>query len=194
MKKSLGAKTIAYPAPVFAIGTYDLQGRPNMMTAAWAGLCCSSPACIAVALRKATYSHGSIVERKAFTVNIPSDHYSREVDYIGLFSGKDHDKFTDTSLTPVRSDLVDAPYIEEFPVVLECRLIHTVELGLHTHFIGEILDVKADESVLAENGYPDITKVKPMLFAPGSRTYYSTGQFLGKAFSIGKDIAAREEK
>jgi flavin reductase (DIM6/NTAB) family NADH-FMN oxidoreductase RutF len=70
MKKSLGAKTIAYPAPVFAIGTYDLQGRPNMMTAAWAGLCCSSPACIAVALRKATYSHGSIVEEHCRTQGI----------------------------------------------------------------------------------------------------------------------------
>lgn len=189
MKKSLGAKTIAYPTPVFAVGTYDSAGKPNVMISAWAGLCCSSPACIAVALRKATYSHASIVDHKAFTVSIPSERHIREADYIGIFSGRDHDKFAELGLTPVRSDVVDAPYVKEFPVIIECKLIQTVELGLHTHFIGEIMDVKADESVLAENGYPDVARVRPLIFAPGSRTYFGTGECLGKAFSIGKELA-----
>lgn len=189
MKKSLGAKTIAYPAPVFVVGTYDREGKPNIMTAAWAGICSSKPACIAVALRSATYSHGNILERRAFTINIPSENFARESDYAGIASGRNTDKFAATSLTPVKSDLVDAPYVKEFPVIIECKMLHVLDLGLHTQFIGEILDVKADESVLGENEFPDIEKVKPLIFAPGSRTYHGIGQFLGNAFSIGKNLS-----
>ncbi|MEK7697999.1 MAG: flavin reductase family protein, partial [Nitrospirota bacterium] len=110
------------------------------------------------------------------------------IDYFGIVSGKNKDKFSATGLTPVKSDLVDAPYVKEFPFALECRLLHTIEIGLHTQFIGEIMDIKADESMLDENGSLDIEKIKPILFAPESRTYYRVGQYLGKAFSIGKEI------
>jgi len=188
MKKSIGAKTIIYPVPILVVGTYDKAGKPNVMTAAWGGICCSSPPCVAVSLRKATYSYGNIVERKAFTINIPSETYVKEIDYFGIVSGKNKDKFSATGLTPVKSDLVDAPYVKEFPFALECRLLHTIEIGLHTQFIGEIMDIKADESMLDENGSLDIEKIKPILFAPESRTYYRVGQYLGKAFSIGKEI------
>ena len=188
MKKSIGAKTIIYPIPILVVGTYDKAGKPNVMTAAWGGICCSSPPCVAVSLRKATYSYGNIIERKAFTINIPSETYVKEIDYFGIVSGKNKDKFSATGLTPVKSDLVDAPYVKEFPFALECRLLHTIEIGLHTQFIGEIVDIKADESVLGENGTLDIEKIKPILFSPESRTYYRVGQYLGKAFSIGKEI------
>jgi flavin reductase (DIM6/NTAB) family NADH-FMN oxidoreductase RutF len=188
MKKSLGAKTIVYPTPVFVVGSYDKGDRPNVMTASWGGICCSSPPCIAVALRKVTYSHGNITDRKAFTINIPSEAYLKEADYFGLVSGKDTDKFAATKLTPIKSELVDAPYIREFPFVLECKLIHTIEVGLHTQFIGEIMDIKAEESMLDEKGVLDIGKVKPFLFAPESRNYYGIGKYLGKAFSAGKEI------
>jgi flavin reductase (DIM6/NTAB) family NADH-FMN oxidoreductase RutF len=83
---------------------------------------------------------------------------------------------------------VDAPYVNEFPLVLECRLLQIIEIGLHTQFIGEIMDVKADEDVIGEDGVPDIEKVKPFLFSPEARVYHGVGKFLGKAFSIGKDI------
>ena len=105
-----------------------------------------------------------------------------------MVSGKNADKFAATGLTPVRSDLVDAPYVGEFPLVLECRLLHTVEIGLHTQFVGEILDVKADDSVLGEKGLPDIEKVKPILFEPEIRTYHGVGRLLGQAYSIGKTV------
>lgn len=186
MKKSLGARAIIYPTPVLVIGSYDNAGKANAMTAAWAGICCSSPPCIAVSLRKATYTYGNVMERKAFTVNIPSEKYIKEADYFGMVSGKNVDKFSATGLTLVRSDLVDAPYIKEFPFVLECKVIRTTEIGLHTQFIGEIMDVKADESVITGAGTPDIEKLKPFLFTPESRTYYGVGKYLGKAFSIGK--------
>jgi flavin reductase (DIM6/NTAB) family NADH-FMN oxidoreductase RutF len=188
MKKSLGAKTIVYPTPVFIVGTYDKAGKPNVMTAAWGGICCSKPPCVAVSLREATYTYGNIVARKAFTISIPSQGHAREADYFGMASGKTQDKFAKSKLTPVKSDLVDAPYVEEFPMVLECRLLQTVKIGLHTQFIGEILDVKADESALGPDGLPDILKVKPMVFVPESGTYHGIGQFLGRAFSIGRDV------
>jgi flavin reductase (DIM6/NTAB) family NADH-FMN oxidoreductase RutF len=186
MKKSLGAKTIVYPAPVLIVGTYDDAGKPNVMTVAWGGICCSVPPCIAVSLRKATYSYQSIVKRKSFTVSVPSQRHVKEADYFGIASGKLEDKFTMTGLTPVRSELVDAPYVAEFPLVLECRLAHTIELGLHTQFVGEILDVKIEEEMLGAAGSPDIEKLMPILFATDARTYHGVGQFLGKAFSIGK--------
>lgn len=186
MKKSMGARTILYPTPVLVVGSYDRAGKPNVMTAAWGGICCSTPPCVAVSLRSVTYTYGNIVERQAFTVSIPSERHIREADYVGLVSGAREDKFTSAGLTPVRSELVDAPYVLEFPVVLECRVRHTVEIGLHTQFIGEILDVKADESVLDERGVPDIGKIEPVIFSPTGRTYHGVGRFLGKAFSIGR--------
>ncbi|MDA8170210.1 MAG: flavin reductase family protein [Nitrospiraceae bacterium] len=185
--KSLGAKILFYPAPVMVVGTYDKEGRPNVMTAAWGGVCCSAPPSIAVSLRKATYSYGNLVERKAFTISIPSEAHMKEADYFGMVSGKNEDKFKATGLTPVRSQVVDAPYVGEFPFIVECRLIHTVEIGLHTQFIGEVADIKVDPSVLSENGTtPDIEKLRPLIFTPESRLYYGVGNLLGKAFSVGK--------
>lgn len=186
MKRSIGAKTIVYPTPVFLVGSYDQAGQPNIMTAAWAGICCSRPPCVAVSLRRATHSHAGLMARRAFTLSIPSQTQVREADYAGLVSGRDGDKFKALGLTPKRSELVDAPFVEECPMVLECKVLHVHELGLHTQFVGEILDVKADEDMLDGRGQPDIRKVRPILYAPGTQEYFSVGELLGPAFSIGK--------
>jgi flavin reductase (DIM6/NTAB) family NADH-FMN oxidoreductase RutF len=186
MKKSLGAKTIIYPIPVWVIGTYDKEKKPNAATVAWGGICCSQPPCVAISLRKATYSYGNILENKAFTVNVPSEKYVTEAHYFGTVSGRNVDKFSETGLTSVKSELVNAPYVKEFPLVLECKLIHTIEIGLHTQFIGEIMDVKAEEFILKENQVTDIEKIKPVIFAPDSAGYYGIGKSLGEAFSIGE--------
>ena len=188
MKKSLGAKAFIVPTPVLIVGTYNEDRVPNAMTVAWGGLCCSDPPCLAVSLRKATYTYGNIVEREAFTVNIPSEIHVKEADYFGIASGRKGDKFSATGLTPVRGDLVDAPYVKEFPLILECALLHTLEIGLHTQFVGEIVDVKADETVLGEHNLPDMKKVNPIGFCPGNRLYYTIGEFLAKAFSIGREV------
>jgi flavin reductase (DIM6/NTAB) family NADH-FMN oxidoreductase RutF len=174
--------------PVWMIGTYDKEGKPNLMAAAWVGICCSKPPCIAVSLRKATYTYGNIVKRKALTANIPSEAYVRESDYAGIASGRNADKFTELKLTPIKSDIVDAPYVKEFPLVLECKVIHTIGIGLHTEFICEILDVKAESSVLNSKGLPDVDKIGQFLFDTGNRTYYGVGAYIGKSFSIGKGI------
>jgi flavin reductase (DIM6/NTAB) family NADH-FMN oxidoreductase RutF len=188
MKKSLGARTLAYPTPVWLVGTYDAEGKPNIMTAAWAGICCSKPPCVSVSLRKATYSYGNIVAKQSFTINIPSETHVKEADYVGIASGRDVDKFARVKFTPAESDLVDAPYVAECPLILECKLIHTLEIGLHTLFVGEIMDVKADEEVLGDKGFPDIEKVKPIIFGPEIRTYHGIGRYLGQAFAVGKDL------
>jgi len=188
MKKSLGAKTLVYPTPVFVIGTYDQAGKPNVMTASWGGICCSQPPCVAVSLRKATYTHGNLLARKAFTISIPSEDYVRQVDYFGLVSGRSVDKFAATKLTPVRSELVDAPYVKEFPLVVECKLARVIELGLHTQFVGEVIDVKAEHGVMAEGGLLEITKVKPLTFTPDTQAYYGIGHLVGQAFSVGHGI------
>lgn len=183
--KSLGPKTFIYPTPTLIVGTYDQAGKPNAATVAWGGICSSEPPCIAVSLRKTRYTYQNIFEQQCFTVNIPSVDYVKEVDYLGIASGRKQDKFAQSGLTPVRSDLINAPYIQEFPFFLECRLDKTVEIGIHTQFIGEILDVKVKEG-LGEGEYPTIDAVRPILYAPGVQGYYGAGQYLGKAFSLGK--------
>ena len=186
MKKSFGAKTLIFPTPVWCVGSYDSKGKPNVMTIAWGGICCSKPPCVTISLRKATYSYGNIMERQAYTLSVPSEEYVKEADYFGIESGHNVDKFKESGLTPVRSELVDAPYVDEFPMILECRVIHHHEIGLHTHFIGEILDVKIEEDVLTSEGRPDIEKIRPIIFCPDIHKYHAIGGSLGKAFDIGR--------
>ena len=190
MKRSLGARTLVVPTPVWVVGTYDSEGRPNAMTAAWGGVCCSKPPCVYVSLRKATQTYWNINARGAYTVSVPGEEHVAEADFFGTASGRDVDKFAATGLTPVRSELVDAPYVVEFPLVLECRVRQVVELGLHTQFIGEIVDVKAEDSILTEDGAPDIWKIRPIIYSPGNREYGSTGERLGTAFKIGEEFSA----
>jgi flavin reductase (DIM6/NTAB) family NADH-FMN oxidoreductase RutF len=187
MKTSLGAETIVPTTPVWVVGTYDREGKPNVMTAAWGGICCSQPPCVYVSLRKATYTYSNIVDRKAFTVSIPSEKYVKEADYFGITSGKKVDKFSATGLTPVKSDLVDAPFVKEFPLIIECKVIKIVEIGLHTEFIGQIIDVKADSSVLNEKNLLDLEKMNPIIWNIAGMTYHKVGNSVGKAFSIGKE-------
>jgi flavin reductase (DIM6/NTAB) family NADH-FMN oxidoreductase RutF len=193
MKKSLGAKTLAVPCPVWVIGTYDKEGKANIATAAWGGICCSQPPSVAVSFRKATHTYHAILQRQAFTVNIPAESQVVEADFAGINTGRDIDKFAACSLTPVRSELVDAPYVEEFPLILECRVTHTLEIGLHTQFIGEIVDVKVDSAVQGDKGYPDITKVKPFIWDSAHTKYFALGACLGQAWDIGKKLSGGRE-
>ena len=103
MKKSLGPGTWLYPTPVFVVGTYDAAGKPNVMTVAWGGICCSKPPCVAISVRKATYTYGNLMERRAFTISLPSEDQVVPADYFGVASGRDTDKFAAAGLTPVRA-------------------------------------------------------------------------------------------
>lgn len=189
MKKSLGAKAVIYPAPVLVIGSYDPSGKANLATASWGGICCSQPPCVAVSLRKATYSYENIMARKCFTISVPSEEHVEQVDYIGIISGRHTDKVAQTHLTTTRSKMVEAPYVKEFPLVLECKVVDVAELGIHWQFVGEIVDVKADAMILGTGGAIDIRKLKPLIYSPDSQEYYGIGPRVGKVFSSGKSLA-----
>ena len=186
MKKSFGAKTLIYPTPVWCVGTYDSEGKANVMTIAWGGICCSRPPCVTISLRKATYSYGNVMARQAYTLSVPSEQYVAQADYFGMVTGREVDKFKETGLSAVKSELVDAPYVGEFPMVLECKVIHHYRIGLHTHFVGEILDVKIEESALTADGQPDVSKISPLVFAPDVSQYYGLGDAIGNAFEVGR--------
>jgi len=188
MKRSLGPKTLVYPTPVFVVGTFDPSGNPNVMTASWGGICCSQPPCVAISIRKGTSTYENLMDRKCFTLGIASESQVKQVDYFGLVSGRSADKFASTKYTPIKSKLVDAPYVKEIPLVLECKVLDVTELGMHTQFIGEILDAKADDEVIGNGGGIDIKKLKPLVFTPDTQDYYSIGGFVAKVFSAGKDI------
>lgn len=188
MKTSLGPGTVVYPTPVFVVGTYDSRGKPNAMTVAWGGICCSDPLCVAVSLRRATYTYANLAARAAFTVSVPSRDHLAKADYLGMVSGRDTDKFAAARLTAVRSDLVEAPYVDDFPLVLECRLVHTAELGIHTLFVGEILDVKVEAECLDEKGRPTAELIRAFTWGPSENQYYAIGERLGEGFSAGKAL------
>ncbi len=189
MKISLPARPILLPSPVCIIGTYTPDGKPNIMNAAWGGIVCSQPPCISVSLREATLTYHNIQQTGAFTVNIPSEKYLKEADFVGITTGRVSDKFQEAGLTPVKSQMVNAPIVKEFPYSLECKLIKQIELGLHTMFIGEIVGIVADSEVLGPNQLPDIEKVRPMLWGSfGSMSYYGIGEKLGRSFSIGYEL------
>lgn len=186
MKRSLGAKTLAQPAPVWAVSSYDEDGKANSMIAAWGGIASSQPPCLTVSVRSNRHTFAGVLKHKAFTVSICHKDMAAEADYLGMISGRKEDKFERAGLTAVKSDVVNAPYIDEFPLVVECRLIHSYEVGVHTMFVGEIMDVKCDEDKLIDEKHPDVEKIMPLIFTPGTREYFTVGDRVGKAFSMGK--------
>lgn len=115
------------------------------MTAAWGGIGCSKPPCVAISLRRTTYSYASIEARKAFTISIPSEAQVKMADFVGMKSGRNLDKFAVCHLNPVRSALVDEPYVAETPLILDCCLIQTLEIGLHTLFVEPRAEDRSDE-------------------------------------------------
>ena len=186
---ALKPATVLHPHPVLLVGTFGADGKPNLMNAAWGGICCSEPPCVAVSLREATLTYHNILASGGFTVGIPSRGQVEIADYVGVVSGRDHDKFQEAGLTPLRSEKVNAPVALELPFTLECKLIQHHKLGLHTMFIGEILGIQADEDVVGPKGLPDIEKTQAILYGGfGSSYYFAVGERLAKAFSVGKNL------
>jgi flavin reductase (DIM6/NTAB) family NADH-FMN oxidoreductase RutF len=202
MKKDQAFKYLSYPSPVFCIGTYNEDGQPNLMTIVLGGMCSHNPPLFAVSLRAATQTHANIARRQAFTVNVPSAQLVKEVDYVGLVSGSKTDKFAKCGLTAISSSVVDAPYVEQFATAAECEVRHTIALGSHTMFIGEILGIKGDDGVLTDivHAGMTVTEVPDMERAEGislavvgkDRVYVGLGQIHGQAYSIGRHYLDRK--
>jgi flavin reductase (DIM6/NTAB) family NADH-FMN oxidoreductase RutF len=175
--KELMKRPIAlYPTPVILATCVDDSQRPNIITLAWVGVVCSQPHQIGVAIRPERYSHPLIEKSRQFVVNIPTEKLLYAVDLCGTTSGRDSDKFVSTGLTPQPATEVSPPLIAECPVNMECVVRHKLPLGSHDLFIGEIVAVHVDRTILREGGNIDIGKAKPITY--NNREYWRLGDML----------------
>ena len=182
MRKNLTPKAYVYPLPVLIVGTYDENGVPNAMNAAWGTVC--DTAQVAICLSAGHKTVKNLLKTKAFTVAIAEVKNVVAADYVGLVSGnKQPDKLTKTGWKISKSAFVNAPIIEDFSLVLECKL---VSYDTDTEIcIGEVVNVSAEESVLDEKGTIDVEALQPLCYASGVRGYYALGQRVGDAFVDG---------
>lgn len=188
MKKNLGAKDLIFPAPVLIVGTYDEAGVPNAMNVAWGGLCSSNPPAVAISIRKERKTYENILCKNAFTVHIATENLMQEADYFGMISGRRVNKLEQAAMKAVRAEHVDAPCLESFPLILECEVLHIMDIGQHAHIIGKILNVLVDEIVLDCQGVVDIAKLKAIGYDPAGNHYIAASQIVGKAFSVGDSL------
>lgn len=185
MRKNFGSKPMTYPQPVFIVAAYDRDGNPNAMNAAWGGIAESDRITMCLAAGHKTVKN--ILETGAFTVSMADSKHVVECDYLGVVSGnKVPDKLQKIGFTTYKSELVNAPIIEQLPMALECKLI---SFDKETDcLIGEIINVCADECILDDACNIDYKKLDPITFDPMYHTYITLGERVGKAFSDGKRI------
>ncbi|WP_026835202.1 flavin reductase family protein [Eubacterium xylanophilum] len=187
MKKDLGILQAVYPMPVLMIATYDEEGKVDVMNAAWGNICASDK--IALFISEPHKTTKNIRKVKAFTVSIADAKHMDVADFFGIASGNTmEDKFERTGYTAIKSEKVNAPIIDEFPLVMECELAEIVETeNLHA-VVGKIVNVAADEEVLDENGKVDPAKLNAIAFDNFQSGYYQMGDKAGQAWDAGKKL------
>ena len=178
-----------YPIPAVMVSCGRKGEKPNIITVAWAGNICSSPAMLSISVRKERFSYDIIKETGEFVVNLTSKKLVKATDWCGVRSGKDYDKFKEMGLTPLESQKISAPGITESPVNIECKVKQVVELGSHDLFIAEVVCVTVDEKLLDEKGRLDLGKAKLVAYSHGE--YFMLGEKLGK---FGYSVAKRDRK
>ena len=182
MRKNFGVQSWLFPMPVLMIGTYDENGVPNVMNAAWGGIHDTNQ--VAVCIDPGHKTARNLLQRKYFTVSISDAAHTAACDYVGVVSGSDvPDKLTKAGFTAVKAQFADAPVIPELPMTLECRLVSYDENTGCT--VGEILNISADETILDENGKISLDKMEPICFDPVHHTYRKLGAVAGYAFKDG---------
>ncbi len=179
MKKLLQPDTWLFPLPVVLVTCQSAEQKPNIITLAWCGVVASNPPAVGLGIRPSRYSHSLIEQSKEFVVNIPTQKLLDKVDWCGMVSGKNFDKFKETSLTPLPAKTVGAPLIKECPVNLECKLIQSLSLGTHTLFLGEITALWVNEEALDSSGKIMVDKLELVSFVPGADQYFALGKKLG---------------
>jgi flavin reductase (DIM6/NTAB) family NADH-FMN oxidoreductase RutF len=178
-KKEMKPSIALYPTPVILATSVDEKGKPNVCTLAWVGVVCSEPPQIGISIRPSRYTHELISKTKEYVVNVPTADIVKETDYCGIVTGKKVDKFKETGLTPVKAKKVKPPLIEECPVNMECKVKNIINLGAHDLFIGEIVNVNANEDVMDSPTSINFEKLKPITWNPISSEYHSLGKRLG---------------
>ena len=182
MRKNFGAKAMCFPMPVFIIGTYNEDGTPNAMNAAWGGI--SEETEITICIDSTHKTAENLVARKAFTVSMATAGQMAACDYVGIVSGtKEPDKFAKAGFHATKSEFVDAPLIDELPMALECEVISYDPESCR--LVGRIVNVCAEEAVLGENGKVDAAKLAPITYDPMNHHYLVLGSEVGQAFHDG---------
>lgn len=191
MKKDIENKLAVFPMPVLMIAAYDEDGKVNVMNAAWGMICAEDK--IALFIDEDHKTTKNIRAVKAFTVSLADEKNISVADFFGIATGnKMADKFERTGFHAVKSSHVNAPIIEEFPVVMECELAEIVETeNLHA-VVGKIINAQADEKVLDEKGKVDASKIKALIFDQFQNNYYSVGEKVGKAWHEGAPLMKKK--
>ena len=185
MRKNFGAKAILYPMPVLIIGTYDENGKPNAMNAAWGGI--SEETQISICVDDGHKTAKNVVKAGGFTVSIADAENVVACDYVGIVSGnKEPDKIEKTGWHVTKSEFVNAPLFDELPMALECKLISYDEETCR--LVGEIVNVCADERILDENGKFDLNKINPITYDSVHHIYRKIGDVVGNVFSDGIEL------
>ena len=185
MRKDFGPKTMCYPMPVFIIGTYNEDGTPNAMNAAWGGI--SEEMEISICVDNSHKTAENLLARKAFTVSMATAQHVAACDYVGIVSGnKEPNKFAKAGFHATESRFVDAPLIDELPLALECEMISYDPESCR--LVGRILNVSVDESVLGENGKVDVAKLRPITYDSMNHHYLVLGEKVGQAFHDGAQL------
>jgi flavin reductase (DIM6/NTAB) family NADH-FMN oxidoreductase RutF len=180
-KVSLGPRPFMPVMPAVLVGA-NVNGKPNYMTVAWAGVACMAPPMIAVAINKVRHTEKGIVENGTFSVNIPGAKDAAVTDHCGMVSGSKVDK--SALFESFYGKLSNAPLIASFPVNIECQVRHTLELGSHNLHVGEVIDIHVSRECMSGDS-PDLDKMDPILYS-GAGSYARIGEVVGKAFSIGR--------
>ena len=182
MRKNFGSKEMCYPMPVFIIGTYNEDGTPNAMNAAWGGV--TEDAQLSICVEAGHKTAENLQKRKAFTVSMGTAPQVVACDYVGIVSGnKEPNKFAKAGFHATKSEFVDAPLIDELPMALECEVISYDEETCR--LVGRIVNVCADESVLGMNGKVDVSRLQPITYDPMNHHYLVLGEKAGQAFHDG---------
>ena len=190
-KKDLGVVPAVYPMPVLIVAAYDKGGKVNAMNAAWGMICDMDK--IALFISEGHKTTKNIFVSKAFTVAIADKAHMDVADYFGIASGNNTpDKFARTGYTATKSQHVNAPVIDEFPVTMECSLAEVVSTETTYCIVGKIANVVADEAVLSDNGKVDPAKLNALIFDQFQSGYYVTGEKIGQAWNAGKPLMQKK--
>ncbi len=187
MKKDLGVKPYLFPMPVLMVASYNEDGSVNVMNMAWGGICGRNM--VSLRINENHKTSKNIKARGAFTISIADAAHIEQADFFGIASGnKLPDKFARSGLTALKSEKVDAPVVQEFPLTLECRVVDD-RMDVCGHLIfGEIVGVLADESVLDEAGNVDAGRLNALVYDQMQSGYYTIGEKIGQAWETGKAL------
>lgn len=166
-----------YPLPAVLVTCGELNVNHNILTISWAGTICTEPAMVSISIRPERHSYEIIRQSKEFVINLTTESMVKAVDYCGVKSGKDVNKFADTKLTPIPATKVKAPMIAESPVNIECKLVEIKKLGSHDLFIAKVVAVHVDDQYMDAKNSFHLNKAKPMCYSHGK--YFGLGRELG---------------